>query len=362
MERQMLGTRGQKNSFSHSRTTPQSTLLPSVTAVHRFTASDDNTAARNLSNAYAASVVAAETGKVSLPKRAAFFGVMNPDDPATELSTTKLIEPLLTQLKTQHQDWQLDAHLRANATKTKLAHLLGGNETPALLFTASHGVPFTPGSSRQLLRQGALLCQEWPGPKAWKGRGEIPHDHYFAGDDLTSDANLLGMIAFFFACYCDGTPMHDDFPKPGTTILNRVAPKPFVARLPMRALGREKSGALAVIAHVERAWGSSFIWTRNIEQTDVFKSTLRHLMEGKPVGSALEHFNSRYATWATELSTTLRDVQFGLQVEPVSIASMWTAHNDARGYAIIGDPAVRLALTPDNRAKQERHAIVVQSH
>lgn len=309
---------------------------------------------------YAASVVAAETGKVSLPRKAAFFSAMNADDRATELSTTRLMEPLLTQMQPAHQDWSFAAHMRDGATKAKLHDLLGGSETPALLFTASHGVPFTPGSGRQLPHQGALLCQDWPGPRAWRGRGEIPQDFYFAGDDLTADTNLLGMIAFCFACYGGGTPQHDDFPKPGTTTLNQVAPHPFVAQLPMHMLGREKGGALAVIAHVERAWGASFIWSRNIEQTDVFKSTLTHMMDGKPVGSALEYFNSRYATWASELSTTLRDVQFGLQVEPVNISSMWTAHNDARGYAIIGDPAVRLALAQEGSDQAERPTIVAQ--
>ena len=309
---------------------------------------------------YAASVVAAETGQVTLPKQAAFFSVMNPDDPATALSTTRLMEPLLTQMQPELQEWRLESFVREQASKAQLAKLLGGDQTPALLFTASHGVPFTAGSERQLPHQGALLCGDWPGPKAWAGRGAIPQDHYFAGDDLTSDANLLGMIAFFFACYGGGTPMHDDFPKPGTNRLNQIAPKPFVSRLPMHMLGREKGGALAVIGHVERAWGASFTWARNIEQTDVFKSTLQHMMEGKPVGSALEYFNSRYATWATELSTTLRDVHFGLEVEPVNISSMWTAHNDARGYAIIGDPAVRLKLAQNGDGAQARPAITVQ--
>lgn len=309
---------------------------------------------------YAASVVAAETEAAQLPKKAAFFGVMNNDDPATTLSTTKLMEPLLTQMRAERQDWQIAGHLRDGATKAQLTNLLGGNATPALLFTASHGVPFASGSLRQLPHQGALLCQDWPGPQAWKERGPILQDHYFAGDDLTSNANLLGTIAFCFACYGGGTPKHDDFPKPGTTTLNHVAPKPFVARLPMRMLGREKGGALAVIAHVERAWGVSFMWGQTVDQVGVFKDTLTHLMQGKPVGSALEYFNSRYAAWASELSTTLRDVQFGLQVEPVNISSMWTAHNDARGYAIIGDPAVRLNLASAGSAAQERPIIDVK--
>jgi hypothetical protein len=307
---------------------------------------------------YAASVVAAETGQVALPRKAAFFGVMNADDRATELSTTRLVEPLLTQMQTEQQKWDFAAHLRENATKSQLARLLGGDETPALLFTASHGVPFRPGSSRQLRHQGALLCQEWPGPIAWKGRGEIPEEHYLAGDALVSEANLLGMIAFFFACFSGGTPRYDDFPKPGTTSLNQIAPRPFVSRLPMQMLGQKK-GALAVIAHIERTWGSSFMWGQDIEQTDVFRSTLSHLMKGDPVGVALEHFNSRYATWATELSVLLRKVKFGTQVEPVNITNKWTAHNDARGYAIIGDPAVRLSLASSEDVVMEHPAIHV---
>lgn len=305
---------------------------------------------------YARSVVAAERGEVQLPRKAAFFGTTNPDDPATALSTSKLMEPLYQKKLGEQDGWQVDAYLSEAATKAQLARLMGGDATPALLFTASHGVDFHPGSQRQIRHQGALLCQGWPGPEEWKGRGPIPQEFYFAGDDLTSDANLLGSIAFFFACFGGGTPRHDEFPTPGTTTLREIAPRPFVANLPMRMLGQAKGGALATIAHIERAWGSSLQWSPDLEQIDVFESVLTHLMAGNPVGSALEHFNSRYATWASQLSTTLNDVKYGLQVEPINIASMWIAHNDARGYAIIGDPAVRLPLQKVGDAIGERMA------
>jgi hypothetical protein len=36
-------------------------------------------------------------------------------------------------------------------------------------------------------------------------------------------------------------------------------------------------------------------------------------------------------------------VTFGKKIPSSQIASKWTARNDARGYAIIGDPAVRLS-------------------
>src|SRR5690606_78475 len=147
---------------------------------------------------YARSVVAAETGQIRLPRRAAFFGVANPDDRATQMSAQHLVEPLVEQATKRVPGWQFDAYFRQEATKAQLAQLLGGDETPTLLFSASHGMGFDPGSPRQLPHQGALLCQDWPGPEQW--REAIPQDFYFAGDDLDSSANLGGLIAFFFAC------------------------------------------------------------------------------------------------------------------------------------------------------------------
>jgi hypothetical protein len=289
---------------------------------------------------YARSVVEAESGRVTLARQAAFFGVQNPGDAATRLSAEFLVRPLADKLAAR-ADWSVQTLVGEPATKARLARLLGGDETPAILFTASHGMGFPSGDPRQLADQGALLCQDWPGPRAGQ---PIPPEQYFSADDVGDDASLLGLIAVLFACYGAGTPKEDEFAHRLGGERKPIAERAFLARLPRRLLAHPRGGALAVVGHVERAWGYSFHWPLVGQQTQVFEDFQTRLLDGHPIGSAVELFNLRYAGLAAELSATLEEIKFGKRVEDLPLANMWTANNDAKNYVILGDPAARLPV------------------
>lgn len=286
---------------------------------------------------YAASVVAAEQGALKASRQVSFFGVANPGDDATEMSLGSLVKPLAAKIAQDRPQWQVETVLGPEATKAALAERLGGPRTPALLFTASHGMGFNSTDPRHLPHQGALLCQDWPG-RAW--RGPISTDHYLAGDDIADSASPAGLISFFFACYGAGTPTYDSFGGEGER--RQIATESFVARLPQRLLGHPRGGALAVVGHIDRAWSFSFAWPNAGDQLQVFESALGRLLEGYPVGAAMEYFNQRHTELFTDLQAQTEEVRWGAQPDFLGLADLWTAAHDARSYVVIGDPAVRL--------------------
>lgn len=297
---------------------------------------------------YARNVVAAETGQVRLSRRMALFGTENPGDRATHLSARYLVRPLFENLTASpgpqelalQYPWEIVApHIgEGQATRGRLGELLGqnGGDTPSLLFTATHGLEFPANHPDQLSHQGALLCQEWPGPGH-----EVTRDTYFAGEDLDASTNLLGMVAMVFACYGAGTPALDQFALQAFKVRERIAPRGFTAALPRQMLQR---GALAVIGHVERAWGYSFISPRGDLEHQAFVTALRTLMNGQPVGLATDaSFNLRYAAMSSDLSATLEELLWDPEyLSAYELAHRWTASNDARSYTVIGDPAVSI--------------------
>jgi DNA/RNA endonuclease G (NUC1) len=303
---------------------------------------------------YAESVVFAETKKFALPRKAVLFGAENPNDRATQLSARQLVAPLAKLAQERPgNNWQVDSVLAKDATHARLGELLGGDQTPALLFTATHGMGFPANDPRQAAYQGALLCQDWPGPN-----GRLDRSHYFAAEDVPDSAQLAGLISFHFACYGAGTPKLDDFAHQSFRPPTAIAPQAFVAALPRRLLGHPGGGALAVVGHVERAWGCSITWKDAGPQIQAFDAVMHALMDGVPVGFALESINQRYADLSSSLCAELlriRDTR--MTPDEYLLAMQWTANNDARSYVIFGDPAARLALAEPGKPGSDRGAL-----
>jgi hypothetical protein len=235
-------------------------------------------------------------------------------------------------------DWFGEASANGEAGKKQLGEIVRGNcpsGVPAILFTGSHGAEWPrtdPGTQR--LMQGALVTQEW-------SRGKpLDAENVFTAADLPEDARVHGMMAFLFACYSGGCPAEDSyyFHRDGSKI--PVAPAPLIAKLPQALLAR---GALAVIAHVDRAFSFT---VRNLEgtpQTQTIRTPLELLMKGKRVGLAADSLNLQWSSLAAELGAALgrrADPDF----DPESFASLYIARDDARNYVVLGDPAVYLRV------------------
>ncbi len=314
---------------------------------------------------YAESVVAAETSAaensaaITAPT-ATFFAPVNPNDLATKFSRDHLVAPLADYVGDRFAGaWHVERILRQDADKATLRQLLGGSRTPALLFTASHGFGLPCGHREQTAAQGALVCQDWGGPIAQ----HVEPAHYFAAADLAEDADLRGTIAFSFACFGAGTAAEDDFATydrevRGRTLTPANAPAPFVAALPQRMLAQAGGrGALAVIGHVGRAWAASFQWSparawARRQDPKMFKSALTGLMLGHRAGYALDPFHVRYAEMVADIHVYRRRLEHGQATHApqttvaAEFAYRWMCAHDARNYAIIGDPAVRLSVAP----------------
>jgi hypothetical protein len=293
---------------------------------------------------YAESVVAYETG-TTLPhkKRAAIFTVKNEADRATGLLHNQVAKPILNgtggvRTLQGFKGFQVAPFLAEDATKERLSRLLAGLEEggpPAFLFTGSHGVKFKMEDPAQREKQGAILCQNWP------GFGRATPEHLFTAADLPADVRVHGLIHFFFACYGGGCPREDNFGLASGQPPRQLVSEPIVARLPQRLL---TSGALASFAHVDRAWAYSYQNSRSAPQVQEMRDVMVRILQGQRLGQAIDTFNMRWAVLSAELqeSQNLRAAFTTELVSNAALANRYVARNDARNYVVIGDPAVRL--------------------
>ena len=311
--------------------------------------------------AYAEGVAAYETASgVRAAKEVVFWGPRHPGDRSTQMSADSLLGPLadgVPAMGDQPEEAPVAAErgyrsccFRAgDATKARLLETLhpsAGTVPPAVLFTASHGMGWPKDDPRQRQSQGALLCQDW------SGFGQISPTHYLTAAEIEAGANVSGLIAFLFACYGAGTPQTDNFLSDRGRGPVEIAAEPFVAALPQQLLSHPSGPALAVVGHVERAWGYSIrpfgVGSQGPDaqgagsQIGPFRDFLARVLAGQPVGHATKNFSERYAVLSSELLSQLDESNPGVRPTPQEIAATWVERNDAQNYVLLGDPSVRL--------------------
>ena len=231
-------------------------------------------------------------------KRAAMFTVKNAGDRATGLLHNQVALPLATgaggvRTLADFQGFKLIGAARRR--RDQGAARRAAARSPRRRRSSSpgsHGVKFKADDPAQREKQGAILCQDWP------GFGPTTPEHLFTADDMPADANVHGLIHFLFACYGGGCPKEDNFGLATGKPPRPLIAEPIVARLPQRLLTK---GALASLAHVDRAWAYSFQNSRSAPQVQEMRDVMVRLLKGQRVGQATDGFNMRWAVLGAEL-------------------------------------------------------------
>ena len=290
---------------------------------------------------YANHVVDYETA-ATLPQRrqAAVWMTRNKNDDATLMLSGILgaaftAKPLGQGPRFKGMEYQTTSFLNDAATRENLLTLLRGS--PALLFTGSHGLEWKasePDVQRQ--NQGALVTSTWV-----KGT-PVARDQFVNGDDVPADAQLVGTMCFMFACFGGACPLVDSYQLSPAGDPLPLAPKPFITSLPQRLL---RAGALAVLAHSDRAWSYGFVSGGGVRQDQLIRGAVEGLMRGLPAGRCADQFQDQWGALSAQFSLRQDFRRNGTQpVSTDALANLAIARDDARNYIVLGDPAARLRI------------------
>jgi hypothetical protein len=112
--------------------------------------------------------------------------------------------------------------------------------------------------------------------------------------------------------------------------------------LPQALLSR---GALAVIAHVDRAFSYAFQDVMGTPQTQLIRTPIENVMKGQPVGLAADPLSLQWGSLAAILGQAQGGNLPGMRQPPSPvIANLLVARDDARNYVVLGDPFARLNM------------------
>ena len=127
---------------------------------------------------------------------------------------------------------------------------------------------------------------------------------------------------------------------------------PLIASLPQALLAR---GALAVIAHVDRAFSYGFEDVMGTPQEQLLRTPLELLMKGQRVGTAADPLNLQWSTLAAQLGLALGGNLPGSRSRARAVvANLFIARDDARNYIVLGRSGGRASAHRSDRRRRQR--------
>ncbi len=314
---------------------------------------------------YAEKVVQAELAEATARPHALYYTAEDGSF-AVELGRELLVDPCVARTREGSETGRLALAgvlevPHGDGQSAELMRLAGATEH-AVLLSVSHGLGAPRKGWRspeeQRARQGALFL----------GVEEL------TAGDLADAPFLPSGVWFSLACFSAGTPPASAFHPWLTALaadgrsgapdvlrsLPRPGERPFIAALPQAALANPQ-GPLAVIGHIDLAW--TFGFTDPVHQDSRASrvySTLRTLLAGGRAGVALDALMRTYRDTNDDLMSRYhrqRDAAARQQPDPENprqLGRLWLQRNDLRGYILLGDPAVRLAVAPPSATRRDR--------
>lgn len=317
--------------------------------------------------AYADKVLAWQREPARQDRARALFYTVHDGTRATTAGHARLIQPCHALCARTTRDKArefpasaVEVHGRPTPDPDELLALAAARH-PSVLLSMSHGLgpprrrPWSPAEARE--HQGAMSFGV-EGALAAKDVGSVPF--------------LPGGLWIYFACFGAGTPrtsaykhwldmlaLHGmaDLGPASATLRGLDQGGGFVSGLAKAALANP-NGPLAVLGHIDLAWSYSYEELRvgnargltGSNRSRNFYNLITKLVAGERAGAALLALRLVLGDVSAELNDHYDRYKRGGTVEgatpadALALGNLWMLHQDLRGYALLGDPAVRLPL------------------
>jgi len=239
---------------------------------------------------------------------------------------------------------------------------------PSVLLSMSHGL----GPPRRRTWSPAE-AREHQGAMSFGGEGAL------TAQDVASAPFLPGGLWIYFACFGAGTPrtsaykhwlemlaLHGmaDLGPASATLRGLDQGGGFVSGLAKAALANP-NGPLAILGHIDLAWSYGYEELRVGNEKGItgsnrsrnFYNLITKLVAGERAGAASLAMKLVLGDVSTQLNDHYDRYKRGGTVEgatpadALALGNLWMLHQDLRGYALLGDPAVRLPLARQAHAR-----------